>query len=425
VTLLAVNDGTGSSGFDIGKNASSDRIAASIMRWSNVLVVTASVTVLNEGLLSPAYANIPQILALIMWVVLIGVSVFVRPVIRTAPGTDLIVYLAFYGWAITSVLWSNWSPAAAMKCAALLITTVGAFRLATRLSIEDIVRTTSIGLFLPLLASIILVVLMPDVAVDQSWMHGGQWQGIFASKQSLGFLAAYLMFFALFRRMSGDSWLVCGTIFLMSVAAVVGSGSRGAAALALVTCASLLAARFSRSFAKLVAFWPLVITIMASGLMLYLYSTGYDHFPVFGTKIDLTERTFIWEYSLRHFDNHPLLGYGLNGFWSTEVLYDAYRNEHGWVLDNFHSGYVGILIETGIVGFTLFFFAAVLFAVRMVALISSGAVSMNHCAFMVCFAALSFQMNLTETSFLRSTSYYAILLVATLFVSCQPTRPAT
>jgi hypothetical protein len=50
---------------------------------------------------------------------------------------------------------------------------------------------------------------------------------------------------------------------------------------------------------------------------------------------------------------------------------------------------------------------------------------MNHCAFMVCFAALSFQMNLTETSFLRSTSYYAILLVATLFVSCQPTRPAT
>jgi O-antigen ligase len=424
VTLLATSDNTATVGPNMSGTVRSDTpgeaMATAVMRWANILAVIASVSVLNEDLLPADYANLTQILALIMWTVLIAASAFVRPVIRITPGTDLLLNVLFYGWAITSFFWSNWSAAAVLKSTALLITTVGAFRLATRLRIDDIARTTSVGLLLPLIASIISVVVIPDIAIDHSWMHDGQWQGIFASKQSLGFLAAYLVFFALYRRLCGDSWLICGTMFLASAACVIGSGSRGGAALAAVACAALLAARFSTICAKVLALWPLLITIIGSGLMLYLYTTGYDHFPLFGTKVDLTERTFIWEYALRHLDQRPILGFGLNGFWTTEKLYDAFQAEHGWVLDNFHSGYVAILLETGILGYTLFFLTALLFGLRMIALISTGSISLNHYAFIICFVALSFQMNLTETSFLRSTSYISIHLVAMLFVSCQP-----
>jgi exopolysaccharide production protein ExoQ len=426
VTLLTTSDSAAS----IGPNAfgaahpiaPGGNFAVAVMRWSNILAVVASVSVLNDDLLPADYSAVPQILALVMWLVLIAASAFVRPVTALSPGTDFILNVAFYCWAIGSFFWSNWSEAAILKSIALLITTIGAFRLATRLSIDDIARTTSVGLLLPLVASIIAVVLIPEIAVDHSWMHDGQWQGIFASKQSLGFLAAYLMFFALFRKLCGDSWLICGAMFLAAAACVIGSGSRGGGALALVACAALLATRFSPTLAKLLALWPLIITVVASGLMLYLYVTGYDHFPLFGTKVDLTERTFIWEYALRHFDKHPLLGYGLNGFWTTDELYDAFQAEHGWVLDNFHSGYVAILLETGVLGYTLFFLTAVLFGLRLIALISTGSIPLNHYAFIICFVALSFQMNLTETSFLRSTSYISIHLVAMLFVACQPIR---
>lgn len=426
MTLLTISDSAASTGpnaFGAARPiAPGEHVAIAVMRWSNILAVIASVSVLNEDLLPADYSSIPQMLALVMWIVLIAASVFVRPVTVLSPGTDFILNVAFYGWAIASFFWSNWSEAAVLKSTALLITTIGAFRLATRLSIDDIARTTSVGLLLPLVVSIVAVALIPEIAVDHSWMHGGQWQGIFASKQSLGFLAAYLMFFALFRKLCGDSWLVCGTMFLAAAACVIGSGSRGGGALALVACAALLATRFSPTLAKLLALWPMVITLVASGLMLYLYVTGYDHFPLFGTKVDLTERTFIWEYALRHFDKHPLLGYGLNGFWTTEELYDAFQAEHGWVLDNFHSGYLAILLETGVLGYTLFFLTAVLFGLRMIALISTGSIPLNHYAFIICFVALSFQMNLTETSFLRSTSYISIHLVAMLFIACQPIR---
>lgn len=425
MTLLAISDSSTSVGlhtFGARSGAPGEAIATAIMRWANVLAVIASVSVLNEELLPANYANLPQILALVMWTVLIAASAFVRPVIQIAPGTDLLLNVVFYGWVIASFFWSNWSAAAALKSTALLITTIGAFRLATRLRIDDIARTTSIGLLLPLIASIVSVVVIPDIAVDQSWMHGGQWQGIFASKQSLGFLAAYLMFFALFRKLCGDSWLICGAMFLAAAACVIGSGSRGGGALALVACVALLSTRFSPALAKLLALWPLVITSVASGLILYLYVTGYDHFPLFGTKVDLTERTFIWEYALRHFDQRPIIGFGLNGFWTTGQLYDAFQAEHGWVLDNFHSGYVAILLETGILGYSLFFLTALLFGLRMIALISTGSLAVNHYAFIICFVALSFQMNLTETSFLRSTSYISIHLVAMLFLSCQPIR---
>ena len=74
-----------------------------------------------------------------------------------------------------------------------------------------------------------------ETAVDHSWVQDGQWQGVFASKQSRGFLAAYLMFFALCRKLCGDSWLICGAMFRAAAACVIGSGSRGGGALALVS----------------------------------------------------------------------------------------------------------------------------------------------------------------------------------------------
>jgi len=48
------------------------------------------------------------------------------------------------------------------------------------------------------------------------------------------------------------------------------------------------------------------------------------------------------------------MGFGLNGFWTDSNIYYQYQRLHGWVLDNYHSGYIAIIVETGIIGFILF-----------------------------------------------------------------------
>jgi O-antigen ligase len=399
------------------------RAARAVIKAAFGVCAAFTSSTFNPELVPPDYGSVPQAVALGLWLVIIAASMFAPRVRPLSLGTDLIMILAFYGWAICSVAWSDWSAHSVLKSVALLITTFGSFRLATRLPLHDIVGAVAGGLFLLLLASLAVVVFLPEVGVDQSWMHGGQWQGVFESKQSLGFLASFAAFFALYRRLTGGSWLTFFLFFGLAVAALAGSGSRGSAAVALMSCGALLLCRMSKGFVQALAVVPLFCIGVAFALILYLYVTELDHFAVFGTKVDLTERTFIWHYGIERLDDRLFAGYGLDGFWS-DARMQGFREAHGWVLDNFHSGYLTILAECGVVGFTLFLLLAVFFAVRIVGLTISRALPASQCAVIACFVALSFQTNLTETMFLRSTSLMAILFVVFLFLSCHPMHHA-
>ena len=73
-----------------------------------------------------------------------------------------------------------------MKSAALAITTFGAFCLVTRVDIDAIVELTVQGLFVLVAASMGVAVFFPEIGVDQTWMHLGQWQGIFELSNNWG-----------------------------------------------------------------------------------------------------------------------------------------------------------------------------------------------------------------------------------------------
>ena len=77
------------------------------MRWSIVVNVIFSMSTFNEAIVPADYATIQQIISLLLWVVVITASGFVRPILRLAPGTDTIVLSLFYGFTILSFLWSE------------------------------------------------------------------------------------------------------------------------------------------------------------------------------------------------------------------------------------------------------------------------------------------------------------------------------
>ena len=76
-----------------------------------------------------------------------------------------------------------------------------------------------------------------------------------------------------------------------------------------------------------------------------------------------------------------------------------------------------------IVGFTLFVLSTFLFARRVLVLTATGALPAAHCAAVAGYMALSYQINFTETTFLRSTSFDAVLLVTLVFVACRNHLP--
>jgi exopolysaccharide production protein ExoQ len=406
-------------------DALGERMARNVMRLSIPLNVLFSTSTFNPEIWPATQPFLQQVISLGLWLLLICASTFVRPVFLSTLGTDTGVFIAFYVYAIASVLWTDLLPESLMKSAALAITTFGAYRLATRLGVEEIIKATTQGLWFAAVASLYYVIFLPDVGLDHSYFHDGQWQGIFESKQTLGVLGAHLMFFACYRGLTGSGWLVFLATFLPAIACVAGSASRGGGALAIAACVALLFSKKFDRWTRVLAAAPFVMCLLAMILIGYLYLTGYASIYFFGTEIDFTERTFIWQHALSHFGDAPLFGFGLNGFWTVRKIYDAFEQNHGWVLDNYHNGYIAILVETGLVGFSLFLLSSFLFAKRMGFLLATGSLPRAHCAVIVGFVALSYQINFTETTFLRSTSFDAVLLLTLIFIACRNhTAPA-
>ncbi|MCA1549189.1 O-antigen ligase family protein [Bradyrhizobium sp. BRP19] len=397
-----------------------EKLARIVMRGSITVNVIASMGVFNPALLPAEWSFVQQAVALLMWVILIYASAFVRPSLRVQPNPDFIALVAFYALAAVSVLWTGLATAAIMKSAALVMTTFGAYCLITRIDIDEIVGATALGLFILVAASALCAVFVPEIGVDQSWMHNGQWQGIYESKQTLGFISAYLMFFACYQKMTGQGWTVFLLTFLLASTCVIASESRGAGAVAIAAGALLMTSLWSIRCMRIYAVLPVVMCILAALLILYFYVTGYDSIHLGESTINLTERTFIWQYAIGHFDDAPLLGFGINGFWTRPAIYDYFNQNHGWVLDNYHSGYIAVAMETGFLGYVLFVASVYLFSEKVLYLIATRTIDRRHCALIIGFVVLSFQSNFTETMFLRSTMFTSVLLVAFFFAVCRP-----
>ncbi|WP_027548914.1 O-antigen ligase family protein [Bradyrhizobium sp. WSM2254] len=397
-----------------------EKIARAAIGCSITINVVASMGTFNTALLPAELTYLQQAVAILMWGVLIYASAFVRPRLRLQFNPDLIVLVAFYAFAVTSVFWTSLNAAAIMKSLALAMTTFGAFCLITRIDMDEVVRATALGLFILVAASAFCALAVPDIGIDHSWMHNGQWQGVYESKQTLGFVGAYLMFFACYLKMKGQGWSAFLLVFLLASTCVLASESRGAGAVALAACALLVTSMWSVTCMRIYALLPFVMCLLAGALIFYFYATGYEAIHVGDASIDLTERTFIWHYAISHFDDAPLLGFGINGFWTIPSIYDYFEQNHGWVLDNYHSGYIAILMETGFLGYLLFAASVLLFSNKVLHLISARAIDRSHCALIIGFVALSFQTNFTETTFLRSTMFTSVLLVAFFFATCRP-----
>lgn len=312
------------------------------------------------------------------------------------------------------------------NAAVLLVSSLAAWRTTSIVTVEEMFACIYYNVAFMLLASLALVAFVPAVGlVQHEWQHVGDWQGVFATKQGLGMASAVFLGIVLLRvarRRKLFDIAMCG----VGLACLIRSGSRGAGVMAFVAVAFLFVGRKHPKLAVMVSGILLLDLVLAVADISYFTATGEASIHVFGYDINFTERTFIWQYALSLWPDRPFLGYGLNGFWTNSNVYYAYLRLHGWVLDNYHSGYLAIIVETGIIGFGLFTVVAFQLMSKLRYLMMTVKTHRVSLEMSVGFLLMFFTIDLTETYFLRSTNFLAVfftfLLVKILSVPVNQTQ---
>lgn len=305
-------------------------------------------------------------IAMIAGLCAIGIGVMVArrreiELVRLAPTTLLL----FVAWAFASVFWStdatqtlvNWISLAAI---ALLAVIIGHIRdtLQTVRALGDVLRALlSLSLAIEILSGVLLDMPFPFIGVESNLALLGPVQGIFGTRNMLGFVAviALITFLIEYRTQSVRtgvsiySVVIAGTLAALSDSptVLVLAFATGAAvgALALVRHTPARHRRMVQA-----ALGALVVVGIAVG-----YTLRHTIIRQLDAGTDVSLRVDLWNLMVDLVRFHPVEGWGWYGPWSPTVFpFNAINLR----LDQAHAtglnAYFDVLLQLGWVGLTLF-----------------------------------------------------------------------
>jgi exopolysaccharide production protein ExoQ len=383
---------------------------------------------LSYGLVNPAYyggtdsageidVSPQQYVVMVLWVCIIGLTLC--PGVMKSPlrYRGLLLPFVFLCWSLISPLWSYDPVSTGSKAIASVVIAVGVWRLTSVFSLREFIDLAFTAMFGLLLVSLVLVIIDPTDAIGHLWRADRQsiepsWQGLFGQKQTLGMVAATFTFLAVMRLVNTRRWTALLPVGL-GVLLLVGSDSRGGGITALLSCALLLLGRRNPRFRRgIILLFPLCL-LAASFMFCCLLYSGRD---LLFSSFDLSERTYVWSYALERWSDTPLLGFGLNGFWTEPYLWWGLVHRNGWAIADFHSGYLAVLVETGLIGAALFIGVVVQFCRSLWLLV--GQRKLAPSSEMALGLVLSaFVLNISETLLLRSTNGSEVMFIFILIVA--------
>jgi exopolysaccharide production protein ExoQ len=251
------------------------------------------------------------------------------------------VLTALYTFAAVSVLWSDDRTSTIRGCAYLGLYLVSAAYLALRFDNEEIIRmvgNTAVLLALMSLAGEFLLPHPPDPAPG--------WTGVFSQKNDLGAAMAIGRAALIVSRRPWSIFRIC-SVALCSVMLVLSQAFTSVLAIAAVVFA-IVYLRLTRQLRAL-----FLITVVGSVTVLAIALP--DQTSAFtnttGKDLTLTGRTLIWDLVIKKITEHPILGYGYDGFWTTQA--ESINQFSTWKPGQAHNGYLDICLNIGVAGLLL------------------------------------------------------------------------
>ena len=263
---------------------------------------------------------------------------------------------AYVSWCAASYTWSDDAFLTLRKLAILLLMLAGAYGVALRCTLADIVWSVILCLTGTLLVGFVAEI---SQGMFRPWRGEYRFAGTL-DPNGIGLEAATLALAAWIVPYEGRRrTFVRVALVGLAVTVVIMTKSRTtlAALVAGGMLAMLLRARGQQR-------WLIVSGAVAAacvlGLLLNFVSVAdiQDSASVasMGRKENLsslTGRWPLWQAVLKEADNAPILGFGYGAFWSTERIY-RYSDAFLWHIPHAHNTYLDLVLATGVVGLVLY-----------------------------------------------------------------------
>lgn len=242
--------------------------------------------------------------------------------------------------------------------------------MASRFTLEQQFSLTIKALLITFFLSIFLAIAMPSIGVHQSGEYIGAWKGVFGDKNRFGANAA-MGLIALFMLANyaekRQRWAFI-LLFLYSAILML-SGSVTAFVLAIVgLLLTVFYQRFTWLGKKSVLLINLSVLTLAS-IFYVLLTKWTEILGFFDRDPTLSARTLIWNYIITSkIPAHPLLGYGKSVFWSSDRLTSGFEVAARHIPSHAHNGFLDLILEVGLIGFTIFLITWMLTYMRAIKL---------------------------------------------------------
>lgn len=324
---------------------------------------------------------------------------------------------------VVSILWSVNPPETLERVIAVLGTSAVGIYLGWRFTLGRLVFLVAIGMSIAVCLSLLAIIALPAIGIDQVGQWAGAWRGVHFHKNGLGGasgLACILIGYAIADNRGAWRAMFCIT-FLIAAVLLVGSQSTTSLLAVLGVGVMALWARMLQrrpgevpvlslilGFAVVVAAVQLVGADLLAGVLASL-----------GKRTDLSSRVPLWEIVWTHFiPDRFWLGYGFQAFWRPDAsavrmiedqLYFTPFYSHNGLLETWlNGGLVLVLLLGGMLILTITK-SAILFA-RWRGLAVS-ALPLIYCGYFS-------MMNFTESTILaRNNMLWTLLVALTVFTS--------
>ena len=274
----------------------------------------------------------------------------------------------FVGIGLLSLTWTAFFPATIYRSLLMLLLTLLAAYLGIRISARDLVIFIAVTIGVFALASLLLGIFLPQLAIMTNHPYEGLWRGIFWHKiylgatMALGYIAYLVILFSPGREYVLVQKILAGILLVVCVVlAILSDSASGLVVLALQSGLFILLAAWLAWGGRMprYAYWVLG-GCAAVGLLLLLTNLGFV-FGIFNRSASMTGRLPMWLHVWEtYIVERPLFGYGFGAFWLQPGINEKIQSVVGWtypvrVSDD---GYLDVMLGLGIVG--LFLLLAIL-----------------------------------------------------------------
>jgi len=299
---------------------------------------------LEQGTLRPRIA--------LILLTIFSIIIILRYTSRSINFRSPLIYLiaAFFTWATLSITWADDQFLTLRRIVAAGMLSLGAFACAKKFSLREILY---LAFFCSAVSWCISFIAEISLNTFQPWHPDYRFSGTqHPNEQSWDLVVMFISGMALIDYSRKFRWLYILATFIALVFIIL---TKSRTAFFSILCA-LLAYLALRLPIKLYLATTLGCLSCCSIILLLFPDSGINVFLLGRedeTLSTLTYRTPLWTYLLNFIQENPIIGYGFNGFWTTNRVFDV-ENVMGWFVFHAHNTYLELLLGIGVIGLILY-----------------------------------------------------------------------